>query len=676
MDELDELFAPEPQAPPEPPPKRRRVSEPTLRGRTKAQGRAYNRVKPPCLRRTGRKRSVEQQVFTANQYRDYLRISEETGCMLENFRGTMNNFCKQHGMQAKSLKLCLKAAEKYPGAARTSVPVYVRPSRKVRETRSARSGRVAKLLVTPDVNHLLCFSVDETLEVFVLTMIGEKPEVGKIDQELEINGPFNGVLYHKQRVYISYDDLVDEVEEKHEKLFYALPDKDKERNWYKRIQRWCDGYGLSLRTPNATTIADPAKAGRVAAEVDRLLDDVREEVYGRISAGVLGPVEGPCKLAPHQYGNIDETSCAILALNVLKTLAYRGQKYVPKEDHHDSRLYLSIPCFWWGTGELDYIVVWTTDREDLTDADRWREFVPEGREDFPRGIMFFEAYSKWSNQESYHRILRYFMTMDRDIKLVVDDKHTGHGGRCPDYFCESIGAKRLQVPKTATWAAQTADQAPTNCTLKRLLRKAMRRWKLRKRVREERTKQAARKLPASLTNELKQVIAEVLVTVREQMNTEERKKGTRKAFASTILAKCPGNKPTTRLAVFLSKKTEIKVTEPGTYVCERCWHDWKTDCNGYKFHDSLCWFCRPELLPPILGYRSAANMNSRWSPGLVAVTEAGNFFLGRERNAVFEMHPNKNWEPKLGDWWNDAPELEYRRARDSEEDYAYRHDLL
>jgi hypothetical protein len=442
--------------------------------------------------------------------------------------------------------------------------------------------------------------------------------------------------------------------------------------WYQRVLRWCLNHNITIRTANATAI-ESSKVETVAAEVDSLLDDVRDAV----AAG---------NLKPSQIANLDETSCRILVDEIAKTLAWKGQREVLKEDNADSKLYLSIIVVWFADGTLDFVVCWTTNRKGenaLDNVDRWQEI---------NGVMWFESYSKWTKIEHYHRILRYFFSVARPVGLFIDDAANGHKGPAPDYFMGSIGAKRLRIPGSSTWAVQAADQGQANGALKPLIRNTMRRFKLRLACLEE--KKNSGKLPTNLTMDLKKIVSKVLDSVRTDMGKpkkpnekQTRKQGIENAFRQTLLSRCPGNQPTRRLRELLqhAKPREKKVGNP-KYTCKRgCGHSWATNCANYRDHNDdtnrdTCYLNRREPLPPLFHLDPnlkvrAERLNAKWTPGLVALTDNGDFFLTKKKNVVFQIGEPK-WIQKHGEWWNEAPNLKYRRAYQHEVIYAAGHNMI
>ena len=578
-------------------------------------------------------------------------------------RGTKNDFCKvlKKGMQQSTLDRCLDLCRKH-------CPGTLRPDIKTRKAKSAKSGRVPTVMLGPDPRTtgftnddgwvVLGSSMSDTLLHFVELARGKRwvkkclPEDESDDHTRELQNK------HGQRLYIGLTDLVDRIQELHEYRFHLEPPQKHliEEFWYKRVQRWCDVQKIVYRKPNATTVTG-AKAGKVAGEVDRLLTRIQKMV-----------TKG--KLPRAQITNFDETSARVLALQVEKTLDWKGNPDVLKEEHGDSKLYLSIGVMWWACGRMDFVVVWRTNRKTLDGAPRWREID---------GVMWFEAYSKWTRIEHYHHLLRYFYNVESGVKLHVDDEAGGHKGPAPGFFLCSVGGMRLQVPAAATWAVQAADQAGTNLRLKRLLRNAMRRFKLRLLLKQEKLRTG--KLPTTLTVELKRVVSKILCTVREEMNSEEGKATTRKAFDRTLLSRCQGNnqRPHKRLAEFLECAGPAEAPKKPKAECEKCGHSWLSKCKEAKDHKegrAFCYMNRLELLPPLaremLDLKARAKaLNSRWSPGLVAKAGNGNeYFLGREKNAVFRMSGDE-WERMHGGWWNTTT-IQYRSARQEELAFAVR----
>ena len=654
--DLDDIFR---EARPPPP----RVFKPRAGPRRKRPGVKKLRKR---RKRTRKKRrpnfTLVDKVDIVTKWQDLQRE-----CLVLMEPCSKREFCDDIGIEVKQLN---KFIETVRAKAQPPLP---RPSLKERTARSAGSGsKVDKLWSTPDPNANGA-TPDETLLNFVKKMRGTNP-----------SDPVPPVLNEEQRLrelkdrqgcrlYIEYIDLVDRLQEVHEKVFLdTVKNHDKlEDTWRKRVALWCKRNKIVYRTPNATTLSG-TKGARVAAEVERLLDQTADAVAAD-------------NLRDKEIANLDETALRILALEIRKTLAWLGQKEVLKEEHGDSRLNLSCPVVWWADGRMDIIVVWETNRANLDTAERWR--VHEG-------IMFFEAYSKWAAIESYHRILRYFFSLESGVKLFFDDDARGHKGPAADLFLASIGAKRFRIPGGSTWVVQAADHTAANKVLKALARNAMRRHKLRLAAKD----QLKGNLPASLTVKLKNIIGKVLSEVKAKMSEEPIRKKIARAFQKTLLARVEGNEPISKLAKFLEQADHKLLRPPlqSKNVCPKCGHMWATRCDGFRLHalrlktkkadplqlvdeslsEKVCYLNRPDLLPPLreqspvwevdfsgwdaMHSPRAALLNAKWTPRLVAVSGNKTFFLGDAPNEVYRMSESLPWSRVVKPrWWNEE-RLTYR----------------
>lgn len=627
-------YQPAPEAPVEVP---RPRFGPTQKGRRAADGRPY--VKKNVIRK--------QRVDYSN------RKKRNMGKEWERRSSEDPSLSKRAFYGGKQIAPC--TLERSISIARMPLPKH---KDKFLDIRCNGVGRIPKIMVEADRDVPGHPTMHDTLYAYVKEMRGPRPskEREPVKKELEDE--------HGKRLYIRYVNLIDRLQEVHEKKFHesVLNLENLEDTWYKRVLRWCIAVGISIRKASATTV-ESSQVERVAAEVDSLLDEVRDVV----EAG---------NLKPSEIANLDETSCRILVDEIAKTLAWKGQREVLKEDNAESKLYLSIIVVWFADGSFDFIVCWTTNRKGenaLDDVDRWQEI---------NGVTWFEAYSKWSNLEHYHRMLRYFFGLGRPVKLFIDDMARGHNGPAPDYFMGSVGAKRLRIPGSSTWAVQAADQGQANGTFKPLIRNEMRRFKLRLACLKEKKKSG---LPKSLTMNLKKIVSNVLDSVRTDMGRPKkpkekrsRKQGIAMAFKQTLLCRCQGNQPTRRLQELLQHAKPFEKKVDHEYAC-RCGHSWATKCPEYKNHHKICYLNRRDLLPPLFDLSPdlkvrAEQLNARWTPGIVAMTANGNYFLGKP-NVSYKMCDQKMVVTDE-EWWNEAPELTYRRAEPPELACAYQHGLL
>ena len=301
------------------------------------------------------------------------------------------------------------------------------PPKKLKKVECPGSGRVAKVMA----------EVSATLLDFVTEMRGVNPKDDKqaaefLARKAESLREGEELEYFKKgkRLYITYADLIDRIRLDHAEVYKTA----KHEVWYTRVRRWCKKKGIVRRKATASSLS-PEKAVRAAEELDTLLDEV------------AAAVSGEEKLRRGQIVNLDETSLRILALSIM-TLHWRGDKNCEKPTRGAPKLCLSMPIVWYADGTFDFVIVYKSSSKKK--GQRWHNI---------KGVFWFEAESKWSRQETYHHILRYFLSLGREIKYFFDDNAPGHSGSPPDYFLKSIGVRRFRIPKCTTGLAQPAAQS-------------------------------------------------------------------------------------------------------------------------------------------------------------------------------------------------------------------------
>ncbi len=541
--------------------------------------------------------------------------------------------------------------------------VSFKPEARTQRERRAKNPRGGR---NKEIMHVKCervrgsdCTVADTLQRYVVSARGRNPKLEKnivrdqFDEARELEDG-NGA-----RLFITYHDLIDCVQETHPIYFYSSIGEGKEDNindiWYHRVRRWArDEAKLSVRKANAASLTKK-QTKKVATGVNRLLCQIREDVATH-------------SLKPEEIANLDETACRILADEIGRTLHWTGASEVLKAQHSDSKLCLSIVVVWFADGTMDFVVVYKTQKQNLDGVDRWQEID---------GVMWFESHSKWSNTEHYHQVLRYFFSLKKRVKLFVADSARGHNGPAATYFLDSMGHTCVRrIPGSSTWAAQAADQSGCNGVLKKLIRNLMRKYKLRILCNQARDKNA--ELPSSLTRALKEVASRILCEAREKMSSDQvsgkngksNKEQVKQAFCKTLLCKVPGNAPTKLLAKLLEHTDDAApVVGELAFCCKLCGHAWATKCKEFKKHGDVfyCHMQRDRPFPPLLQLPAdlkerARLLNQKWIPNLVAQTE------GRE----IVMGPNGAWldlvhcQPVEEGWWNRARDLTYREASERE----------
>ena len=507
--------------------------------------------------------------------------------------------------------------------------------------------------------------VHKTLMDFMETMRGLPPaEAQKLAETLPEGEELADEKRLGARLYVTYADLVDQIQEQHPDLFKQVTAEV----WYIRVRRWCKENRISRRKATSTTLS-PEKVEQAADEVDMLLDEV------------ANAVNGDEKLRRAQIVNLDETSMRILALTLM-TLHWTGAKHVTKPKRGNPKLCLSMPVLWFADGSMDFVVVYKTGSKDPT-LQRWHNI---------KGVFWFEAQSKWSRQETYHRILRYFLSLGREIKIFIDDYAPGHGGSPPRFFLKSVGIQRFRIPKCTTGLVQPADQTAGNGVFKGFVAAAMRKHDIRNFFKKEAERE---KEYTCLSKPMKVRVSLLLDEVRTKMNTEKRA-GVQKAFDSTVLSRSrfAGNtKPTTRLKQFLAvpvkekeeeeenqnepEKAPKKAPKKRFYCATKplsCGENWASDkSKGYTHHHKVCWYNRASPLPPLLETpvgkdTPVKELNSDWVSGLVARSSQGVFFTGKTRLSFYDMA--NDWKLVEGPWWRAAENLIYTAATPAEREEA------
>ena len=197
--------------------------------------------------------------------------------------------------------------------------------------------------------------------------------------------------------------------------------------------------------------------------------------------------------------------------------------------------------------------------------------------------------------------MRYFLPLDRNVEVYIDDYAPGHSGPAPDHFLRTLGAQRIRVPRNGTARAQAADRPQCNGLMKRLICKAMRALNMREKLdRHFRIGVSGE----TLSYRTKVLISQVLADVRHAMNTTEKyQRGIRRAFDETTM---PDTKPHSGLQEMLDTPAPDPPTneeaEERPVVCANgCGETWtKESLESYRKHDKSCWFKRSLVLAPVL----------------------------------------------------------------------------
>ena len=597
-----------------------------------------------------------QCVSTLWFYNSYLRR-----CRVERVKPVLVDFARTRGISVKQLKKAIERVE--------SVGEDRQFSTKLKNSRRTRGGGRTKQVLSKEVH--------TTLRNFVVFARGANPKTQvkkETKKESRLDAIFSSqtvaevplesdhaaaleeedeeklnlyCLKNGKRLNITYKDLVDRVLWNHKTEWAtATPEA-----WYTRVRRWCKDQGLSYRKPNRTVL-DPSRTARALAELKATL----EKVEALRAAKTFTDIS--------QLANLDETSMRMLSLQ-LKTLAWTGSPDVATSPHAGSKLALSMPVVWYGDGTMDFIVVWRSNRKSLAATQRWQNI---------KGVMWFEAKSKWSNTKTYHQILRYFLSVKRGIRVFFDDYAPGHTGHAPDLFLSSINCTRVRIPKNTTHLFQPAARPQTNYKLKNLVRNALRTERITKALRGE-----IMSKDSSLSMETKEHLSVILAEIRNQMNTDKAtREGIVNSFKETVLS--TQFAPSKQLREFLesapfeedpvgyAKQLEVEI---GEHKCDDCGDNWKTKCKAYNNHAEVCYFKRGKLLAPLLEPSTDPTVVNRdHTPGLVAnpadkshqsviFSEAGHFYLD-------------TLEPAKPQWWKNK-KLTYRLAEDAERDLLELH---
>jgi hypothetical protein len=438
--------------------------------------------------------------------------------------------------------------------------------------------------------------------------------------------------------FIRYESLLEYIAQNfNDKYEAALPQKKDhdeaqrehllQRLWYQRISRWCKRNNIVLRKVNRVHQADPCKT---AADIKRMLEEVEEAVKAD-------------DLELKNFANLDETSIQIFNILML-TLDLRGRKAIqgPKK----SKLALSTCVVWYGDGTMELVVCWSGKGK----GPRWS---------CHNGILWFRGESKWSTKKRYHEVLRFFLPLDKDIRVFMDDYAGGHNGKAPDEFLKTLprGVRRIRVPRNATSIAQPADRASTNYRLKALLRRTMRELRLKERLKKVRTTHDIN----NLSKTTREYVSEVLAKVREEFNSKaEYRAGIQQSFTETVF---PGGKKHKALARFLSDYDNVPAAKPeavGQFKCNKCGESWNSNCKGYRDHKSICFHEREELLPPLIE-RTEEAMNAAVTENLVA-----NVTLGAEKKQFLlkfgRTWDTSSWQEVAGKWWRNTREVKFQKA--------------
>lgn len=478
---------------------------------------------------------------------------------------------------------------------------------------------------------------------------GEKPSSEELFARESLDADL--VTSDGRRMYVNYDDLVDYISVELEDEYNSVPEEkevdgvrvgvDRDRIWYTRVRRWCIRNGISLRRVNKCVVEDPEKLAREILTCRERVEKAMRKT----------------KATAADVANIDETAVRLFALMIL-TLHWRGAKSVPGAKR--SKLCLSMPVVWWGNGDMDFIVVWSSRNKRDKKEPRWQNHG---------GVLFYRADTKWSTKKTYYKVMRALLTLDRKVKVFIDDYAPGHGGACPDEFVATLGGQRVRVPRGATWVLQPADRPQTNGKLKQLLRKLIRKSNIRSNLKKE------FKQHGSLTEEARNDIGKILSEVREEFKKEKLKKGVAKAFQETVLPNHPMHSELRRLledAVPAAPKKKLAQGKPRMECPRKCGESWAGHSKKVlKNHEKECWRNRPELYSPVRK-ATESSLNKTQEAGLVAIVtnmkgKRQLYYLGE--SCVWNT---KTWRKvkKTHKWWNKAKRIRYREATKKEKKKA------
>ena len=493
-------------------------------------------------------------------------------------------------------------------------------------------------------------AMTEDLKAFVNANRGPPPAVASL-----VSGPESLDQSEDGYKMITYHSLVNRVFLKFPKEYDAVKRKDRRyRTWYERMWRWCQTHAIVLRKPNRLQPVDPIK---VAQDVKRTLTEIR----------AIMETDG---IPPGKVANLDETSLRLLAQHV-RTLHHKGDKRVKAGKGTGSKLTLSIPIIWFADGSMDIVVVWKSQRKNIPMNQRWT---------LREGIFWFEANTKWSTKERHYQVLRQLMTLDRDIRLYLDDMASGHRGANPDKFLETMGCKRVRIPSNATWLLQPADRPTTNFRLKAMIRRILEEKQFDKKYSD-----FIKTAPNYLNEDAKNFVSTILAAVKKQMNGKKKlREGITQAFNETLFQPDKFHKDLKEYldAVKDVEPAEIPGPKDGRYECPHgCGESWSRKTKkAVTAHERDCWYRRGMLMSPLLSrnQNTLEGANSTYTVGLVAETVTGDnsrqIFLG-ENNSFYSIGPQ--WYPvEEPQWWQNVGTIRYRKATQEELQIALTRSLI
>lgn len=132
--------------------------------------------------------------------------------------------------------------------------------------------------------------------------------------------------------------------------------------WYDRVRFWCNRKKIVIR------------------QVNKVWTKSSGEMVG-LSKKCIKEVEQAMKpgMSLENVANLDETSIQLFSL-LITTLARKGSKSVRGPKHLRSRLALSCPVVWYGSGKVELIVVWSSKNKKDNIPNRWENnIILEGR---------------------------------------------------------------------------------------------------------------------------------------------------------------------------------------------------------------------------------------------------------------------------------------------------------
>ena len=362
------------------------------------------------------------------------------------------------------------------------------------------------------------------------------------------------------RLPIEIEDLVAELSTIHDEMGLKKEfDEVEPELWSRRMRAWCKRNGLSQRKFNQKQ-RSPEKEQETAnrcrgTEVE--FERVRKE--------------------GDRVANMDETSVRILGMHA-SSYHWTGAQDVPVSEEATSKLTLSMPVLWFDDGTMEVMVLWSDGKHKEF---KWTQHS---------GIWWLRAPSKMTRKESYPEILKFFFSRGKVIDVYFDDEARGHNGVFPDCFMKTLGKniRRVRILGGCTGYNQPADRPQANKVLKKVIRRAMQKHRLRKTLKRE------AQLLKGLTAVARIEISEVLKEVKNAMNTSiHNTQGVKNAFNETLLT----GKKHSRLAKLLksAKKAEYKPygsdrTKENVCECEFCFND--KDKHA-------CWYERTNLWAPL-----------------------------------------------------------------------------